>query len=61
MYYMFYESLAKQGLQNKINMHYFQFSSVQALSRVQLFATPCSTPGLPVHHQLPGFTQTHVH
>ena len=20
-----------------------------------------STPGLPVHHQLPGFTQTHVH
>ena len=21
----------------------------------------CSTPGLPVHHQLPRFTQTHVH
>ena len=21
----------------------------------------CSTPGLPVHHQLPGSTQTHVH
>ena len=21
----------------------------------------CSTPGLPVHHQLPKFTQTHVH
>ena len=21
----------------------------------------CSTPGLPVHHQLPQFTQTHVH
>ena len=21
----------------------------------------CSTPGFPVHHQLPGFTQTHVH
>ena len=32
-----------------------QFSSVQSLSRVQLFATP----GLPVHHQLPEFTQTH--
>ena len=31
-----------------------QFSSVHSLSRVQLFATPmnCSTPGLPVHHQL---------
>ena len=23
--------------------------------------TDCSTPGLPVHHQLPEFTQTHVH
>ena len=40
-----------------------QFSSVQSLSCVQLFATPmnCSTPGLPVHHQLPEFTQTHIH
>ena len=34
-------------------------SSVQSLSRVRLFATPCSTPGLPVHHQLPESTQTH--
>ena len=23
--------------------------------------TDCSTPGLPVHHQLPEFTQTQVH
>ena len=39
-----------------------QFSSVQLLSRVRLCEpTDCSTPGLPVHHQLPGFTQTHVH
>ena len=40
-----------------------QFSSVQSLSLVRLFATPmnCSTPGLPVHYQLPEFTQTHVH
>ena len=38
-------------------------SSVQSLSRVQLFAIPmnCSTPGLPVHHQLSEFTQAHVH
>ena len=33
---------------------------------VQSCPTPCdrmnrSTPGLPVHHQLPEFTQTHVH
>ena len=36
---------------------------VQLLSRVRLFATPmnCSMPGLPVHHQLPKSTQTHVH
>ena len=36
--------------------------SVQSLSRVRL-CDPMnhSTPGLPVHHQLPEFTQTHVH
>ena len=39
-----------------------KFSSVQSLSRVRLCdPMDCSTPGLPVHHQLPGFTQTHVH
>ena len=39
------------------------FSWAQSLSCVRLFVTPwnCSTPGLPVHHQLPEFTQTHVH
>ena len=44
----------------------FHFSSVQFSSVAQLCPTLCdpmnrSTPGLPVHHQLPGFTQTHVH
>ena len=34
-------------------------SSVQSLSHVRLFATTWTT-GLPVHHQLPEFTQTHV-
>ena len=30
--------------------------------RVQLCdPTDCSTPGFPVHHQLPEFIQTHVH
>ena len=39
-----------------------QFSSVQSLSRVRLCdPMNCSTPGLPVHHQLSEFTQTHVH
>ena len=37
--------------------------SVQLLGCVQLFVTlwVCSMPGFPVHHQLPKFTQTHVH
>ena len=38
-----------------------QFSSV-AQSRLTLCdPMDCSTPGLPVHHQLPELTQTHVH
>ena len=37
-------------------------SSVQSLSRVRLCdPVDCSRPGVPVHHQLPEFTQTHVH
>ena len=41
---------------------HFSFSSVQWLSRVRL-CNPMnrSMPGFPVHHQLPEFTQTHVH
>src|SRR5574341_617694 len=38
-------------------------SSVQLLSHIPTLCDPmnCSTPGLPVHYQLPEFTQTHVH
>ena len=44
----------------------YTFSSVQFSSVAQSCPTLCypvdySTPGLPVHHQLPEFTQTHVH
>ena len=40
--------------------------SVQFSSVAQSCLTPCNpmnrrTPGLPVHHQLPEFTQTHLH
>ena len=43
-----------------------QFSSVQFSSVTQSCPTLCgpmnlSTPGFPVHHQLPEVTQTHVH
>ena len=45
---------------NVLKLYSTQFSSVP-----QLCPTPChpinhSMPGLPVHHQLPEFTQTHV-
>ena len=48
-------------LKDSLSQGYPQFSSV-----VQSCPTLCdpmnhSTPGLPVHHQLPEFTQTHVH
>ena len=38
-----------------------QFSSVAQSSLTLCDPMDCSTPGLPVHHQLPEFTQTHVH
>ena len=38
-----------------------QFSSVQSLSPTLCDPVNRSMPGLPVHHQLPEFTQTHVH
>ena len=38
-----------------------QFSSVVQLCPTLCDPMNCSMPGLPVHHQLPEFTQTHVH
>ena len=45
---------------------FIAFSSVQFSSVAQSCPTLCdpinrSMPGLPVHHQLPEFTETHVH
>ena len=37
------------------------FSSVAQSCPTLREAMDCSTPGLPVHCQLPEFTQTHVH
>ena len=44
----------------KINSD-FQFSSVAQSCPTLCDPMNCSTPGLPVQHQLPEFTQTHVH
>ena len=38
-----------------------QFSSVAQSCPALCDPMDCSTPGLPVHHQLSEFTQTHVH
>ena len=38
-----------------------QFSSVAQSCPILCNPMNRSTPGLPVHHQLPEFTQTHVH
>ena len=47
-------------------INFIKQSSVQFILVTQSCPTLCdpmnhSTPGLPVHHQLPEFTQTHVH
>ena len=58
----------KVGMQNGTGIleDHLAVSSVQFSSVTQSCPTPCdpmncSTPGLLVHHQLPEFTQTHVH
>ena len=46
------------------NTSYFssvQFSSVAQSCLTLCDPMNCSTPGLPVYHQLPEFTQTHIH
>ena len=64
------ESL-KMGNMDSVESFLIRFSSVQSsCSGFQLDSSLCptlcnpvycSTPGFPVHHQLPEFTQTHVH
>ena len=55
-------------MQRKTQMNMFnsrfdttQFSSVAQLCPTLCDPMNCSTPGIPVHHQLLEFTQTHVH
>ena len=53
-------------VRQKLNKHNKSNSQAQFSSVAQWSPTLCdpmnrSTPGLPVHHQLPEFTQTYVH
>ena len=45
----------------KIDIMYYQFSSVTQSCLTLCNSTDCSTPGLPARHQLPELAQTHVH
>ena len=40
---------------------FFQFSSCAQSCPTLCNPMDCSTPGFPVHHQLPEFTQIHIH
>ena len=44
-----------------LSFQILQFSSVAQSCLTLCDPMDCSTPGFPVHHQLPEFTQTHVH
>ena len=49
-----------QGLCLDGCFHQFQFSSVTQSCLILFDPMDCSTPGFPVHHQLPEFTQTNL-
>ena len=44
-----------------MGLKHVQLSSVAQSCPTLCDPMDCSTPDLPVHHQLPEFTQTHVH
>ena len=50
-----------KSLKDQLEKDSVQFSSVVQLCPTLCDPMNCSTPGLPVHHQLLEFTQTHVH
>ena len=52
---------AKVGSQETPEFRSVQFSSVAQSCPTLCDPMNCRTPGLPVHHQVPEFIQTHVH
>ena len=44
----------------RVTFHLVQLSSITQSCRTLCDPIQCSVPGLPVHHQLPEFNQTHV-
>ena len=54
-------SIIQDHKRNTSSLNSDEFSSVAQLCPILCYPMNCSTPGLPVNHQLPEFTQTHVH
>ena len=53
-----YTAVIRQNIVSQLSV---QFSSVTQLCPTLCDLIDCSTPGFPVHHQLPELAQTHVH
>jgi len=56
-----FHSNLNEGQCQRIFKLLYPFSSVNQSCPTLCDPMDCSTPGLPVHHQFPKFTQTHVH
>ena len=55
------KALSKSSLQELVKKTWVQLSSVAQSYLTLCNLMDCSMPGLPVHHQLLEFTQTHAH
>ena len=55
------QSIGASASASVLPMNSVQFSSVAQSCLTLWDSMDCSTPGFPVHHQLPELTQTHVH
>ena len=55
------EETTPAGTSKPLQFSSAQFSSVAQSCPALLDPMGCSTPGFPVHHQLPELTPTHVH
>ena len=59
--WLMYISFIFPSFFSSYNSNSAQFTSVTQSCQTLCNSMDCSTPGLSVHHQLPEFTQTHVH
>ena len=53
--------VSRTSVWEQVFLKMVQFSSVAQSCQTLCEPMNCSTPGLPVHHQLPEFTQTQIH